>query len=179
FLYNPSVAGNTLGSATLSYRQQWVGATGAPQTFFASIHTPFARHRMGTGLNFYQENAGVVQTMYASGAFAYHVRFTDVNLLSMGVSAEYVNSRINYSKVDAFDQNDVLLTEDANASSKIDFNFGLSLKTRYFTLGGSANRISNLVGLTDSSRQFPAFYTGFLNVTLPLAGDRDVLEPVI
>ncbi|HLT75392.1 MAG TPA: type IX secretion system membrane protein PorP/SprF [Ohtaekwangia sp.] len=179
FLYNPSVAGNTLGSATLSYRQQWAGATGSPQTFFASVHTPFARHRLGTGLNFYQETAGVNQTMYASGAIAYHVRFTDTNLFSMGVSAEYVNSRINYSRVDALDPNDVLLTEDANASSKVDFNFGLSYKTRYVSFGGSANRISNIVGLTDSSRQFPAFYTGFLNFSLPLAGERDLLEPVV
>src|SRR5687767_12229486 len=51
FLYNPSVAGNTLGSATLSYRQQWGAVEGSPRTTFFSIHTPFAKHRFGTGFN--------------------------------------------------------------------------------------------------------------------------------
>jgi type IX secretion system PorP/SprF family membrane protein len=179
FLYNPSVAGNTLGSATLSYRQQWAGVSGAPQTSFISIHTPLARHRLGTGFNFYQETAGVNTNLYASGAFSYHVRLTDRNMISMGLSAEYINSRISYSRIDALDMDDILLAENQNDISKVDFSYGMSYQTRLVTVGGSINRISNLVGLGDTTSQFPAFYTGFINFTLPLRGDRDMLEPVI
>lgn len=179
FLYNPSVAGNMLGSATLSYRQQWTGASGAPQTTFMSVHTPFARHRMGTGFNFYQENAGVNTNLYASGAFSYHVRITDRNMFSMGISAEYINSRIAYSRIDALDLDDVLLAENQDNISKVDFSYGMSYQTRFVRVGGSVNRISNFVGLGDTTSQFPAFYTGFVNFTLPLMGDRDLLEPVV
>ena len=179
FLYNPSVAGNTLGSATLSYRQQWTGADGAPQTTFMSLHTPFARHKMGTGFNFYQETAGVNTSIYASGAFSYHIRFSDRNMFSIGLSAEYINSRISYSRIDALDMDDILLSENQADINKVDFSYGMSYQTRFVTLGGSINRISNLVGLGDTLSQFPAFYTGFINFTLPMMGNRDVLEPVI
>jgi type IX secretion system PorP/SprF family membrane protein len=179
FLYNPSVAGNTLGSATLSYRQQWTGASGAPQTTFFSIHAPFAKHRMGTGFNVYRETAGVNDNLYASAAFAYHVRLSDENLFSMGGSGEFINSRINFAKVDAQDMDDILLMENQAPISRIDFSFGMSFTGKYFKIGASANRISDLVGIADSLQQFPAFYSGFVNFTVPLAGERDVLEPLV
>jgi type IX secretion system PorP/SprF family membrane protein len=179
FLYNPSVAGNTLGSMTLSYRQQWTGATGSPQTTFFSVHTPFAQHRMGTGFNVYRETAGVNDNLYASAAYAYHVRISDNNLFSMGVSGEFINYRINLSRVDAQDMDDLLITENQSPVTRVDFAFGMSYTSKFVKLGASANRISSLVGILDSSQQFPAFYSGFVNFTLPLANERDLLEPVV
>ena len=179
FLYNPSVAGNTLGSATLSYRQQWAGVEGSPRTIFLSLHTPFARHRFGTGFNVYQEKSGVNENIFASGAFAYHLRFTDLNMISMGVSVEYVNTKINYGAVDVIDGNDDLLNGNQPNANQIDFSFGLSYSSKYLKIGASANRLSSLVGLSDESSQFSQFYSAFVNVKLPLAGDRDVLEPIV
>ena len=179
FLYNPSVAGNTLGSATLSYRQQWAGVEGAPRTVFFSIHTPFAKHRFGTGFNVYQEKSGVNENLFASGAFAYHLRFTDNNMISMGVSAEYVNTKINYGAVDVIDTGDDLLNGNQPNANSLDFSFGLSYSSKYLKLGASANRLGSLVGLSDSTSQFSQFYSAFANFTLPVAGDRDVIEPII
>jgi len=179
FLYNPSVAGNTLGSATLSYRQQWSGVEGSPQTLFFSIHTPFAKHRFGTGFNVYQEKSGVNENLYASGAFAYHLRFTDNNMFSMGVSVEYLNSKINYSAVDVIDSDDDLLNGNQPNANGVDFSFGLNYSSKYFKVGASANRLGSLVGLSDSTSQFSQFYSAFVNFTLPLAGERDLLEPIV
>ena len=179
FLYNPSVAGNTLGSATLSYRQQWAGVEGSPRTLFFSIHTPFARHRFGTGFNVYQEKSGVNENLFASGAFAYHLRFTDDNMISMGVSVEYVNTKIKYAAVDVIDTDDDLLNGNQPNANGLDFSFGLSYSSKYFKLGASANRLGSLVGLSDSTSQFSQFYAAFLNLTLPVAGDRDVIEPIV
>jgi type IX secretion system PorP/SprF family membrane protein len=179
FLYNPSVAGNTLGSMTLSYRQQWTGATGSPQTTFFSVHTPFAQHRMGTGFNVYRETAGVNDNLYASAAYAYHVRITDDNLFSMGISGEFINYRINMSRVDAQDMDDILIAENQNPVTRVDFAFGMSYASKYVKVGASANRISSLLGILDSSQQFPSYYSGFVNFTLPLANERDLLEPLV
>ncbi|HZB12470.1 MAG TPA: PorP/SprF family type IX secretion system membrane protein [Chryseolinea sp.] len=179
FLYNPSVAGNTLGSATLSYRQQWAGVEGSPRTLFFSIHTPFAKHRFGTGFNVYQEKSGVTDNLFASGAFAYHLRFTDDNMLSMGVSVEYLNTKIDYMAVDVIDGNDDLLNGNQPNANAVDFSFGLNYSSKYFKVGASANRLGSLVGLSDSTSQFSQFYSGFLNLTLPLAGERDLLEPIV
>ena len=179
FLYNPSVAGNTLGSATLSYRQQWAGVEGSPRTLFFSIHTPFAKHRFGTGFNVYQEKSGVTDNLFASGAFAYHLRFTDDNMLSMGVSVEYLNTKIDYMAVDVIDGDDDLLNGNQPNANAVDFSFGLNYSSKYFKVGASANRLGSLVGLSDSTSQFSQFYSGFLNLTLPLAGERDLLEPIV
>jgi type IX secretion system PorP/SprF family membrane protein len=179
FLYNPSVAGNTLGSATLSYRQQWAGVEGAPRTMFFSIHTPFSKHRFGTGFNAYQEKSGVNENLFVSGAFAYHLRFTDDNMLSMGVSVEYVNTKIDYAAVDVIDGNDDLLDGNQPPANALDFSFGLNYSSKFFKLGASANRLGSLVGLSDSTSQFSQFYSAFLNLTLPVAGERDLLEPIV
>lgn len=178
FLYNPSVAGNTLGSATLSYRQQWGGVLDAPRTLFFSLHTPFARHRFGTGFNVYQEKAGVNENLFVSGAFGYHVRFTDHNMISAGISAEYIDSRIDYSAIDVISDGDDLLANQSSAN-ELDFSFGLSYSSRRVTIGASANRLRNLVGLSDSTSQFSPFYAGFVNFKLPAAGERDLFEPIV
>ena len=179
FLYNPSVAGNTLGSATLSYRQQWAGVEGSPRTIFFSIHTPFARHRFGTGFNVYQEKSGVNENLFASGAFAYHLRFTDDNMFSMGVSVEYINTKIDYSAVDVIDGDDDLLNGNQPNENAVDFSFGVNYSSKYFKFGASANRLGTLVGLNDSTSQFSQFFSGFAMLTLPVAGERDILEPIV
>lgn len=179
FLYNPSVAGNTMGSLTLSHRQYWSGVQDSPNTNFLSLHVPFAYHKLGFGVNFYQDNIGVSQTLFTSAAFAYHIRFTDDNSLSMGASAEFDNFKVNTSRIDVIDLDDDLLNNGV-AYNQIDFSFGLSYQSKYFNIGGSLNRIRDFLNEADSTvTQFPAYYSAFLNFKLPLANGRDLLEPIV
>lgn len=179
FLYNPAVAGNALGSFTLSRRQYWSGVEGSPNTNFLSLHVPFAYHRFGFGVNVYQDNVGVSQTLFTSAAFAYHIRLTDDNSFSMGVAAEYDLFKVNRVDVDVADIDDELLSNFNNAS-QVDFSFGMSYHAKYFRLGVAANRIRDFLDLGDSVvNQFPAYYSSFLNLMLPLSGGRDLLEPVV
>jgi type IX secretion system PorP/SprF family membrane protein len=177
FLYNPAVAGNSVGSLTLSHRQFWSGVLDAPKTNFFSLHTPFAGYRMGTGINFYQDNIGVTQNLYISGAFAYHIHISEGKSFSMGLSAEYDNQKLNPARYDAVDADDPILTQ-GGAMSNYDFSFGFSYKTKYLTLGGSANRLKAMTG-ADTTRLFPAYYSGSARFTIPLANERDLLEPMI
>jgi type IX secretion system PorP/SprF family membrane protein len=177
FLYNPSVAGNSLGSLTLSHRKYFSGALDAPSTNFFSAHTPFGKYKYGTGVNFYQDKNGVTENLYASVAFAYHVKITDEKSFSMGLSGEFNNQRLNPTYYDALDQDDESLNQMSSVSG-VDFSFGMSFKSRYFTLGASANRLKALTGI-DSAKVFPAYYSGTARFMLPLAGDRDLLEPMV
>jgi type IX secretion system PorP/SprF family membrane protein len=181
FLYNPSVVGNTLGSVTLSHRRFWSELPGSPATNFISFHTPLDRHRFGVGANLYQDNIGILQTLYGSAAFAYHIRLNEFNALSMGVAAEFNNSSINFLDVDVRDDKtqDRLLTGDNVGFNKVDFSFGISYKSKYVKLGASANRLTGFVGSEKNTNQFPQYYSGFLNGTIPLFRDRDLLEPII
>lgn len=178
FLYNPSVAGNTFGSITFSHRKMWSGVQDSPNTNLLSLHTPLAQHKFGLGINFYSDNIGITQNIYASTAFAYHIRINDNRMLSFGVSGEYSNLKLNLAKADVIDPDDPLL-RSGSSINHVDFSFGLSYKSKYVSIGGSANKISTLLGIADSSSQFPAFYSGFLQFTIPLANERDVLEPMV
>lgn len=178
FLYNPAVAGNSVGSLTLSHRKFWSGVLDAPSTNFFSVHTPFGRYRYGTGVNFYQDQIGVTQNLYVSAAFAYHIHISDASSFSMGLSAEYDNQKLNPSRYDAADADDPFLNQSGSVSN-VDFSFGFTYKTRYLILGGSANRLKAMTGVLDSTRAFPAFYVGMARFRIPLAGDRDLLEPMV
>jgi hypothetical protein len=100
-------------------------------------------------------------------------------MLSFGVSAEYNSLKINLAKIDVNDPNDNLLAKQGGAESHIDFSFGTSYKAKYFTLGASVNRLNAISGLQDSVTNFPGFYTGFLLFKLPVANERDLLEPIL
>lgn len=180
FLYNPSVAGNTLGSVTFSHRKYWSGVSDSPHTNFLSCHVPFAYHKLGAGINFYQDDIGVSQTLFASAAFAYHIRFRNDNSISMGAAAEFARYALNTGRIDVVDQNDVLLS-NAGSTTQLDFSYGMSYQAKYFTLGGSVNRLRTLLLSEGQSADntFAGYYAAFLNIKLPLAGERDLLEPVL
>ena len=178
FLYNPSVAGNGLGTLTFSHRQNWSGVSGAPVTNYLSIHTPFAQDRFGMGLNVYQERVGVYETFSAMAAFAYHIKMTDTRSLSFGVSGEYANFKINTSRVDVVDEGDDLIV--GNATSQADFSFGVTYKSKFFTLGAAANRLTNIMlGFSETPSQFPGYYSAYANGTIAVREDKDLFEPMI
>jgi type IX secretion system PorP/SprF family membrane protein len=177
FLYNPSVAGNSIGSLTLSHRKYFSGALDAPSTNFFSAHMPFGKYNYGTGINFYQDKTGVTENLYASVAFAYHIKITDEKAFSMGLSGEFNNQRLKPAYYDALDQDDESLNQCGSVSG-VDFSFGMSFKSKYFTLGASANRLKGLTGI-DTTRIFPAYYSGTARFMFPVAGERDVFEPMI
>lgn len=178
FLYNPSVAGNSFGSATLSYRKLWSSVGDAPTTSFGSIHTPFARYRFGSGINFYQDLTNFNRTLYTSAAFAYHIRLSEAQTLSFGTSAEFNNQKLDFSKADVLHEDDPRL-KGSNSMQHFDFSFGASFKSKYFIIGGSANRLSSWIGKTDSTSLFPAFYTGSLQFIVPIQDDGTYFEPML
>ncbi|MGD1962147.1 MAG: PorP/SprF family type IX secretion system membrane protein [Fulvivirga sp.] len=178
FIFNPSVAGNEFGSLTLSHRTFWSGVDDASASNLVSAHTPFGGHRFGTGLNVFQEEVGVYDRIYVSGAFAYHIRMSGSASLSMGVSAEFNNLEVNTTKLDVIDESDPLLFGDDANQQSTDFSFGVNLSTKYFDLGASINRLASGFGLSDESNQLSGFYTGYINGKIPLAYGRDIIEPI-
>jgi type IX secretion system PorP/SprF family membrane protein len=119
----------------------------------------------------------VTQNLYISGAFAYHIHISEASSFSMGLSAEYDNQKLNPARYDAANADDPFLNR-GGAMSNFDFSFGFSYKTKYLTLGGSANRLKAMTGV-DSARVFPAYYSGSARFTIPMVNDRDLLEPMI
>src|SRR5574340_794345 len=60
---NPSYAGSHDAlSATLSYRNQWVGFEDAPKNLIFSLHTPLNHDRIGVGLLMDRNTYGIYNT---------------------------------------------------------------------------------------------------------------------
>lgn len=176
FIYNPAIAGHTLGSATYSYRQSYNGINNAPRNNFISVHTPLGNHKFGIGANFYQEEVNFLKNSYASAAFAYHIQFNRTNSLSMGVAGEYNFMRLSgATNSDASDQDYINL---ANGElNDYDFSFGLLYQNRFFKVGLAANRLATGWIKEDNATILSNYYSGFAQGMIPMRGGEDMLEP--
>ncbi len=174
FIYNPSFAGNSYGSATLSHRQSFGNVQGAAKSNFLSIHTPIKGHRFGMGLNVFQEEVNFVSNLYASGAFAYHIRLNGTDMLSMGVSAEFNRIGHNINNVIGSLEDPVL----SETNSAYDFSFGANYSNDYLKVGLSVNRLATSFGIDKNANLLSNFYTAYVQGTLPLRGGKDLIEPL-
>jgi type IX secretion system PorP/SprF family membrane protein len=177
FIYNPSLAGQTTGSATYTYRKNHANIEGAPEDHFVSIHTPFSGYRFGTGINLYQEKVNSVQSTYATAAFAYHIRNKSY-AISAGLSTEFGNtSIIGHSNTNPT-VSDPVLNAYQNSSASIDFSFGMHYQTRYVKGGFAVNKINSSWINRESS--LPAnYFSSYVQGTLRVRKQHDLLEPYL
>jgi type IX secretion system PorP/SprF family membrane protein len=205
FLYNPSFAGYGFGSVTLTHQTKLSDVLGAGSTNFISVHTPISRRRFGVGINVFTEDINVLSNLFASAAFAYHLKLGDFKSLSVGVSAEYSKTTLNASKIRAigdpnnpnldlgdFSNDPVLVDLFANDDTNLDFSFGVNFQTKHLRVGGSLNRLATTfrgnekldvggtpgTGGTDIDL-LTNFYTAYLQFMIPVVNNRDLIEPVI
>ncbi|MFM9840670.1 MAG: type IX secretion system membrane protein PorP/SprF [Cyclobacteriaceae bacterium] len=178
-MYNPAIAGHTVGSATFSYRSNYNGVKDAPTNGFLSIHTPFANHRFGAGLNVYQEKVAIFSNTYYSAAFAYHLQFNKFSTLSMGVGAELNQFAPNgLTAIDnLYIADDPTYQRYSSTSGKPDFSFGMLYQNRFIKIGASANRLATAWLEPVDKKTLSNYYTGFVQGMIPLREGQDLLEP--
>lgn len=161
FIYNPAMAGHTMGSLTYSYRRNYSGVSGAPENHFLSLHTPLWNHRVGVGANVFQEDVNFLRNTYASAAFAYHVRFSKFNILSFGVSGEYNTIRLNGTSNTPGASDDPGYLRLANGDvNDYDFSFGVNFQSRLFKVGLAANRLATAWLKDEPQAVLSNFYSG-------------------
>ena len=178
FIFNPAIAGHTFGSFTYSYRQNYANVQGTPQNHFLSAHTPFFGHRMGTGINLYQEDVNFIRNTYATVATAYHLHFNRFNILSMGVSGEYNVTRLSGTSNTVGFEPDPVLTQLQNGDPTYDFSFGAHYQNRYFKAGFAMNRLAT-AWLKKENASLANYYSGYAQGLIPLRGGLDILEPYV
>lgn len=177
FVFNPSLAGNTFGSITYSYKRNYAKVNGSPENHFLSFHAPIANHRFGIGANIYQEDVTFLRNTYASAAFAYHLRFDKFSVLSFGISGEYNSIGVNgitNSTVDDPGYNNLV----QGNLHEYDFSFGVHYQNRFLKVGVAANRLANS-WLKGDKAVLSNYYSAFAQGLIPLRGGEDLLEPYV
>src|SRR5665647_3867616 len=74
---NPAYAGcQDALSATISYRDQWVGFKDSPKSYFLSVHTPVYNDRVGLGLLVEKNSIGIFKETNILGNYAYRMELS-------------------------------------------------------------------------------------------------------
>jgi len=159
-LYNPAYAGNRDALATSAvYRNQWIGIDGAPVTLNFNVHTPFAGDNAGVGLSVVADKIGIVNTTFANLSYNYRIRVGEEAKLSLGLSGRLEHSRMDFSQIDGYDDDDTFIMDGIEKKMKPNFGFGLFLSAKNYYVGFSLPTVLENTLYTDAG--FESVYRTF------------------
>jgi type IX secretion system PorP/SprF family membrane protein len=138
---NPAFAGsNDALSATMSYRDQWVGFKDSPKSYFLSVHTPVNNDRIGLGLLVEKNSIGIFKETSILGNYAYRMELSDGKLaLGLGFGLTVLNTAWN--ELVAADAGDAQLINYPTSSVLPNFSLGVYYYTKKYYIGISMPRL--------------------------------------
>jgi type IX secretion system PorP/SprF family membrane protein len=106
-LTNPAASGST-GQYTIrsGFRAQWTGIEGAPQTQYISVDGPFARKKIGLGLQIINDQAALIGQKELSVSGAYRLRTGDKSWLCAGGNLGFKQFTFDGTKAQGFIKED-------------------------------------------------------------------------
>jgi len=165
---NPAFAGcHDALSATISYRNQWVGFKDSPKSNMLSVHAPFDNDRIGLGLLIEKNSIGIFKETSFIGNYAYRMELRDGKLaLGLGFGLSVYN--IAWNELVATDANDALLMNTPTSAVLPDFSLGTYYYTKKYFIGISipmflSHELSQSSGKYKTSNKFSGynyFFTG-------------------
>ena len=183
YLNNPAYAGRETGfRGDFGYRQQWSSLPGSPKTQVITA-TYGLSEKSGVGMNFYNDEAGLIKRTRLMGTYAYHLPLnTEGHKLSFGVSFGYMDENLDYSRMDG-DAGDQSVVNFNQRSVYVDGDFGvaytgsrLSLQASVPNLKSFFNRDNRAGNIVDEAR----FYTAAsYKIDLSENEEGNVLEPMV
>jgi len=176
---NPGYTGiNNVLNASLSYRTQWAGLDGAPNTASFAAHSSFFDDLVGLGMIVVRDKIGTTTTTQFSLAGAYNIEFNETKF-SFGMQAGVNSLKESNSELNPYSPNDPLFNGD-QTFSKFNIGAGIVLKSPKYYLGLSVPRLLNNtedLGMLSSNLYQRHFYFGagyFINLNSELG-----LKPAI
>ena len=163
FLINPAVAGSDgYTSFNLTAREQWVGYSGAPQTFSFSgqtrllkrsyiirqtrskreVYRPKSDGRVGLGGYVFSDKNGLMQRTGFQASYSYHLWLQNATQLSMGLAFTGYYLKINEKEINFEDPNEPWLNNDLRKGVFIpDASFGVYLLNSRYSFGFSVDQL--------------------------------------
>src|SRR6056300_1291304 len=150
-LFNPAFSGlDGKTEITVLNRRQWTDIQGAPETQFMAFNGNREDLKFGYSGYAFNDVTDIVSRSGFYGSYAWHVKFSDENSLSLGMGAGYVNNTINVGGIRVQDEMDPVLFRQLN-TGKFDLNFGFNLRFGDFSFGAAVpNLLAPAVDLSDN-----------------------------
>ncbi len=121
-----------------SYRRDWIGVTGAPETKIISANGNVCKN-MGLGGSITSIQAGIFTNLSAMLQYAYHVKFSGTSFLSIGLGLGVLENHLDLSNNET--QIDPTINNMDRTSSMIDISAGILFRHKNLHLGISAPRL--------------------------------------
>ncbi|MGB0402783.1 MAG: PorP/SprF family type IX secretion system membrane protein [Salibacteraceae bacterium] len=185
WLYNPANVGQgETPSASLIYRNQWVGFDGSPVTTVFGLNGKFnEKHAMGFKLSFDEVN--IYSNLNAFLSYAYTAQLKEKHLLTFAFSGGVSNNQIDFSKVVSDDEDDEALLTQESGNTSADFELGIQYKFSKLEVGIAAFQLlGNSVELEQQSEFRNSTYQKIRHFSLNLKYDFELgealhIEPLI
>ena len=131
YVYNPAYAGqNGRSVAFITYRKQWIGIEGAPETSTLSFHTP-AKRNIALGGMVYYDKRSLLKSTSVAVSFTYKAFLGENQFMSFGLSGGLSMNNIQLDNInDPSILSDPALFDlvDNNLSPNASFGFRYHLK---------------------------------------------------
>ncbi|MDH6358402.1 type IX secretion system membrane protein PorP/SprF [Parabacteroides sp. PF5-9] len=148
--YNPGYAGNSEDLNLLAlHRQQWIGISGAPKSFFVTGDMPLkiGNTNNGVGLVLFSESIGLFQNTHVAGQFAHKLKLFG-GTLSIGIQAGIANVSFDGTKVfipegnEEHQQEDEAIPREVVSGTGFDLNAGIYYTHKHFYVGIGATHLT-------------------------------------
>ena len=134
---NPAFAGcDDALSATISYRNQWVGFEDSPKSYMLTLHAPVNNDRMGLGLVVANSSIGIFKETSVVGNYAYRMALRD-GKLAMGLGFGFTVYDIAWNELKATDPDDVQLMNNSPSAFLPTFSLGTYYYSKKYFVGFS------------------------------------------
>lgn len=167
-LINPAYAGSRDAlAANLTWRNQWVGIEGAPETQVLSVHAPLNRRKMGLGLMILNDRIGVSRETGIYFNYAYRIKFRK-GRLSFGLGGGLSILKAEWTEVRTTEQGDAQFAQNTPSALQPNFSAGAFYYKKKFFMGASVpfflshryNADRNNYSVSNDVRQYQPMLTG-------------------
>lgn len=145
YLANPALAGLETGyEISAALKAQWSAIDGAPLMQGVTLERGSANRKVGFGLNFYNESAGVINRTSLKATYAYHLPLDGEKNIDFGLSAGYMDEWIDFNKVKG-DVTDNSLINFNSRKLYFDADFGFAFRVKGLTLQGTVPNLRRIL----------------------------------
>src|SRR5690606_27394265 len=151
---NPAYAGYKNNMYLQStYRKQWAGVEGAPESFSFAADAPLGNEKVGLSLMVNSDKIGAQSNLGIHGGYAYHVLIDDYTnkKLSFGLNIGLQQTAIDGKAFDANEAGDEYIPAGNESTIVPDARLGILFSSRHFFTGVSASNI--LSGLSIGQKE--------------------------
>lgn len=138
---NPAYAGLTNNlTVTGSYRIQWVGVEGQPNTFNLNGSSSLLQNKAGIGFTFSHDKIGNTKNTEVNASFAYKLELGHDRILSFGMQAGLINYQIDNAQLNVYDAGDEVFMNNERGTT-LNVGAGVILQGSDFLIGLSVPRM--------------------------------------